>query len=229
MPRAPGLKCLRLWLSRGREIKSFQPHKVQGFWRLTRRSFLPEPVSDAEADEYFASRPRGSQPCARVSNQSREIASRDELLAAVAAFEDKFRDKTVPRPPQGSGFRIVPMQIECWKNSRTAWTNGKSTRVTVANGSWLSSLRSKVPFPIIDGCGLFEPVPSFDLVNVAALHDLLQNTLVEQVFDVELPDFRITQSDYFLGGFEASASRRYKVSVHPTRTYSRFRPARGRA
>lgn len=74
-----------------------------------------ELLSEKEADEYFASRPRGSQIGAWASNQSREIASRDELLAAVAAFEKRFRDRSVPRPSHWSGFRLVPLQIEFWQ------------------------------------------------------------------------------------------------------------------
>jgi pyridoxamine 5'-phosphate oxidase len=74
-----------------------------------------ELVSDREADEYFASRARGSQIAAWASQQSSEISSRDELIAAVALLTAKYQDHPVPRPPYWSGYRLVPEHIEFWK------------------------------------------------------------------------------------------------------------------
>ena len=73
------------------------------------------PVSAAEADAYFASRPRGSRIGAWASEQSREIESRRALEAQVAACERRFADGPVPRPPHWSGFRIVPEAVEFWQ------------------------------------------------------------------------------------------------------------------
>jgi len=74
-----------------------------------------EPLSNREADEYFATRPRGSQLGAWASHQSSTISSRDELLSAVAHYADKYKDQPVPRPPYWSGYRLVPERIEFWK------------------------------------------------------------------------------------------------------------------
>jgi pyridoxamine 5'-phosphate oxidase len=75
-----------------------------------------EPVSDAEADAYFASRARGSQIGAWASTQSREMVSPGDLDARVEEMEQRFAGGPVPRPPHWSGFRIRAERIEFWKN-----------------------------------------------------------------------------------------------------------------
>lgn len=73
-----------------------------------------EPVTGAEADAYFASRPRGSQIGAWASSQSHPLASREELLAAVKRVEAQYGTGTVPRPAHWSGFRLLPDVMEFW-------------------------------------------------------------------------------------------------------------------
>lgn len=73
-----------------------------------------EPVSEAEADAYFASRPRASQLGAWASLQSQTLESRETFEHRLDAFEAKFRDAPVPRPPHWSGRRVLPNMIEFW-------------------------------------------------------------------------------------------------------------------
>lgn len=73
-----------------------------------------EPVTDAEANDYFASRARDSQLGAWASQQSRSLADRSMLEAGVAAEAARFGSSDVPRPPYWNGYRIKPVYLEFW-------------------------------------------------------------------------------------------------------------------
>ncbi|MGB0571624.1 MAG: pyridoxamine 5'-phosphate oxidase [Alphaproteobacteria bacterium] len=87
-------------------------------WKSLRRQVRIDgpavPVSDGEADAYFASRPRGSQIGAWASEQSEPVASRDVLEERVRDLEAEFDGRDVPRPRHWSGFRLAPSRIEFW-------------------------------------------------------------------------------------------------------------------
>jgi pyridoxamine 5'-phosphate oxidase len=84
----------------------WQPLEVQ-----VRVEGTVEQVSDREADEYFATRERGSQIGAWASDQSETLARHADLDARVAEVERRFAGRTVPRPPHWSGYRIIPARV----------------------------------------------------------------------------------------------------------------------
>lgn len=84
--------------------------------RQVRIDGVAEPVADAEADAYFAGRPRGSRIGAWASEQSRPLDRRETLQARLAAAEARFGDGDVPRPPYWVGWRVVPRVIEFWQD-----------------------------------------------------------------------------------------------------------------
>lgn len=74
-----------------------------------------EPVDGTTADAYFASRPRGAQIGAWASKQSETMTASEALKTRVVEFSKKFGEAPVPRPPNWSGFCIVPNRIEFWQ------------------------------------------------------------------------------------------------------------------
>ena len=83
--------------------------------RQVRLRATVERVPEAESDAYFASRPRASQLGAWASPQSDELADRSVLEAQVIAYDERFADDPVPRPPHWGGWRLVPFEWEFWQ------------------------------------------------------------------------------------------------------------------
>ena len=104
--------------AKGRELLASSKAAMCFHWKSLRRQIrvrgLVSTVSDAEADAYFASRPRGSRIGAWASQQSRPLESRFALEKAVAGVTARYPIGDIPRPPYWSGFRIMPLEMEFW-------------------------------------------------------------------------------------------------------------------
>ncbi|MFN3319293.1 MAG: pyridoxamine 5'-phosphate oxidase [Allorhizobium sp.] len=107
---------------KGQEILGQKKAAMCFHWKSLRRQIRlrgeVEVVSDAEADEYYESRPLGSRIGAWASKQSRPLEGRFALEKAVAEYTAKYALGNVPRPPHWSGFRIIPSSIEFWHDRK---------------------------------------------------------------------------------------------------------------
>jgi pyridoxamine 5'-phosphate oxidase len=72
-------------------------------------------TTEEESDEYFATRPRGSQLGAWASEQSRVLAGRGALDARFEELSTTYRDVPIPRPPHWGGYRVIPLLFEFWQ------------------------------------------------------------------------------------------------------------------
>lgn len=104
---------------KGRELAANPNAALCFFWRpLARQIRIQGPVervTAAEADAYFASRPRDSRIGAWASQQSRPLKGRLALEQGVAKYALKYAVGEVPRPPYWNGYRILPAVIEFWR------------------------------------------------------------------------------------------------------------------
>ncbi|TCD06732.1 pyridoxamine 5'-phosphate oxidase [Erythrobacteraceae bacterium CFH 75059] len=112
-------------------------------WKSLRRQVRVEgpvsPVSAAQADAYFHSRPRRSQLGSAASDQSRPLAARVDYLERVEALARQYPEGDVPRPPHWSGFRLRPERIEFWLD-RANRLHDRRLFLRGGEGGWSSTL-----------------------------------------------------------------------------------------
>jgi pyridoxamine 5'-phosphate oxidase len=105
--------------TKGRELDQSGQAALLFHWKSSNRQVrLRGPVErtdDAEADAYFATRPRMAQIGAWASKQSAPLESRHAFEKAVALCTAKYAVGTVPRPPYWTGYRLLPLSMEFWQ------------------------------------------------------------------------------------------------------------------
>lgn len=104
--------------AKGQEIAQTPKAALCFHWKSLRRQIRVRgeltPVTAEEAEEYYHSRPKGSQIGAWASQQSRPLEGRFALEKAVAKYTAKHAVGTIPRPDYWSGYRLAPLEIEFW-------------------------------------------------------------------------------------------------------------------
>lgn len=129
---------------KGGELEQNARAALLFYWRELGRQVRIEgevkKLSEAASDQYWNSRPRGSQLSAAVSPQSKEVASVEELREKVRALERELSGRPVPRPKHWGGFHVLPLRLEFWvrgddrMHERVVYLRQKGH----SNGAWTS-------------------------------------------------------------------------------------------
>ena len=124
--------------SKGRQLAAVPKAALLFHWKSLRRQVRVrgpvQAVEAAEADEYFQTRPRLSRIGAWASRQSEPLESRFALEKAVALYTAKFGVGAIPRPPHWSGFRVLPQELEFWRDGAYRLHDRVRFRQSAENG-----------------------------------------------------------------------------------------------
>ncbi len=104
---------------KGKAIAAHNKVSLSFFWPNMERQIIikgmAEKTSEDDSQNYFASRPKGSQLGAMVSRQSSVVTDRNELEEELKDLEAHFEDKEVPKPPDWGGYLVRPKEFEFWQ------------------------------------------------------------------------------------------------------------------
>ena len=129
---------------KGQHILNNNKVALNFWWAKTNKQIRVEgscyKVPEAESDEYFQQRPRGSQISATASHQSSQISSYEELVRVAQNLEKKYVDDLLPRPSRWGGFLVKPELIEFWIDQKNRLH--RRNLFVFKNGKWQESMLS---------------------------------------------------------------------------------------
>ncbi|MAO07392.1 MAG: pyridoxamine 5'-phosphate oxidase [Alteromonas sp.] len=104
---------------KGKAIAANPNVSLSFFWPNAERQIIikgnAKKTSEADSENYFSSRPKGSQLGALVSDQSSVIKNREVLEKELSLLEETYKNKEVPKPKNWGGFLVQPIEFEFWQ------------------------------------------------------------------------------------------------------------------